>query len=56
MDKRGVDNRSNQQNPNHQPTGPGRSAGYQGAGTRSDLNNHANQSNPNSSAYQSSRK
>ena len=36
------DNRTNQCNPTHQPTGPGRSAGDGGAGTRADLNNHAN--------------
>ncbi|ODN01585.1 hypothetical protein Ocin01_05065 [Orchesella cincta] len=44
-------NRTNQCNPNHQPTGAGRSSGYQGAGTRSDLNNRSNQMNPNSTKY-----
>lgn len=45
------DNRTNQCNPTHQPTGPGRSAAYGGAGTRADLNNHANQMNPNNPSY-----
>lgn len=48
-------NRTNQCNPSHSPTGPGHQAGYQGNGGRSDLNNHANQMNPNNSAYSSSR-
>eukprot|EP01132_Coremiostelium_polycephalum_P003929 gene3929-4905_t len=41
------DNRSNQCNPNHKPSGPGRSSGYSGSGTKADLNNHSNQMNPN---------
>lgn len=45
--KAALDNRANQLNPNHVPSGPGRSAGYHGAGNRADLNNHANQLNPN---------
>lgn len=51
MDKQGQDNRANQCNPNHTPTGPGHLTGYQGEGTPSDLNNHANQLNPNNSNY-----
>ncbi|CAL8123987.1 unnamed protein product [Orchesella dallaii] len=45
-------NRTNQCNPNHQPTGQGRSSSYQGSGTRSDLSNHSNQMNPNNTRYQ----
>lgn len=41
------ENRTNQCNPTHKPTGPGHDAGYQGAGTKDDLDNHANQKNPN---------
>lgn len=52
LDKSSVDNRANQQNPNHHPTGPGRPAGYPGAGTKPDLNNHGNQMNPNNPKYQ----
>lgn len=44
-------NRTNQCNPNHQPSGPGRTAGYGGEGTKSDLNNHTNQENPNNTNY-----
>lgn len=40
-------NRTNQCNPTHKPTGPGHNAGYGGTGTKPDLNNHANQTNPN---------
>ncbi|KOC65028.1 hypothetical protein WH47_04618 [Habropoda laboriosa] len=41
MDKASKDNRANQCNPNHDKTGPGHKAGYQGAGTKADLDNHA---------------
>lgn len=51
-----IENRTNQCNPNHQPTGPGHQAGYQGAGTKPDLNNHANQLNPNNGLYQPPKK
>jgi len=47
MNKQTMDNKANQQNPNHSASGQGRAAGYRGAGTRADLNNHANQLNPN---------
>ncbi|EGG22624.1 hypothetical protein DFA_04754 [Cavenderia fasciculata] len=47
MDKQAQDNKSNQQNPNHPSTGPGRSSGYSGA--PSNLDNRANQMNPNQS-------
>jgi len=50
-----LDNRANQLNPNHIPSGPGRPAGYRGAGTAADLNNHANQLNLNNPAYKASR-
>lgn len=56
MDKGGSGNRTNQCNPTHTPTGPGRNSGYGGAGTRSDLNNHSNQMNPNNSNYGGGRK
>lgn len=48
MDK---DNRTNQCNPNHGPTGPGHQAAYGGAGTKADLDNHGNQLNPNHGQY-----
>lgn len=51
MDKPSQDNRANQINPNHEPTGQGKSHGYTGTGTTSDLNNHSNQMNPNNPAY-----
>lgn len=44
-------NRTNQCNPTHTPSGPGHSAPYGGTGTKSDLNNHSNQGNPNNSQY-----
>ncbi|KAF6206497.1 hypothetical protein GE061_017730 [Apolygus lucorum] len=53
MDKQAQDNRTKQCNPTHTPTGPGHAAGYQGAGTKSDVDNHANQLNPNNPQYQS---
>lgn len=49
-------NKTNQCNPSHTPSGPGRSANYQGSGTKPDLNNHANQMNSNNPSYRSSRK
>jgi len=51
LDKAALDNRANQLNPNHVPSGPGRPAGYRGLGTQTDLNNHANQMNPNNLLY-----
>lgn len=45
------DNRANQCNPNHGSTGPGHPAGYQGTGTKSDLDNHGNQKNTNNPQY-----
>ncbi|XP_063695805.1 uncharacterized protein LOC134827164 isoform X2 [Culicoides brevitarsis] len=44
-------NRTNQCNPTHKPTGPGHRAGYHGAGTKADLDNHADQLNPNNDKY-----
>ncbi|KAK9304457.1 hypothetical protein QLX08_004222 [Tetragonisca angustula] len=51
MDRKAVDNRANQRNPNHTPTGPGHKAGYHGTGTKADLDNHSNQMNPNNPLY-----
>uniref|UniRef100_T1L0S7 Uncharacterized protein n=1 Tax=Tetranychus urticae TaxID=32264 RepID=T1L0S7_TETUR len=48
-------NRTNQCNPTHMPSGKGHNAGYQGTGTKSDLDNHGNQMNPQNAAYASSR-
>ena len=46
-DKASMDNRSNQMNQNYQ----GHTSGYSGTGTKSDLNNHSNQLNPNSGKF-----
>lgn len=51
MDKATRDNRTNQSNPTHSPTGPGHQAGYTGTGTKSDLDNHSKQMNPNNPNY-----
>lgn len=40
-----AENRTNQCNPNHEPTGPGHKAAYEGAGTKDDLDNHSKQKN-----------
>lgn len=45
-------NRTKQCNPNHFPTGPGHQKGYQGDTSQNNLNNHANQNNPNNTLYQ----
>ncbi|OXA49874.1 uncharacterized protein LOC110854730 [Folsomia candida] len=45
--KAALDNKANQCNPNHGPTGKDRAAGYEGKGDEADLDNHANQLNPN---------
>ncbi|RWS03263.1 hypothetical protein B4U79_00699 [Dinothrombium tinctorium] len=50
MDKNQA-NRTNQCNPTHQKSGPGHQAGYHGAGTKADLDNRANQLNPNNPLY-----
>ncbi|CAG7678979.1 unnamed protein product [Allacma fusca] len=55
LDKASLDNRAKQLNPNNPASGPGRPAGYQGAGTKLDLDNHANQLNPNHPAFTASR-
>lgn len=39
-------NYTNQCNPNNQKTGPGRSGSYQGDRSQTNLDNHANQKNP----------
>jgi len=44
-------NKTNQCNPTHTPSGPGRDSGYTGAGTKADLDNHANQKNPNNPEF-----
>jgi len=44
-------NRTNQCNPNHQSTGQGRPAAYQGSQDRANVNNHGNQLNPNNERY-----
>jgi len=44
-------NRGNQCNPNHTPTGPGRQSAYQGSQERANVNNHGNQLNPNNQNY-----
>jgi hypothetical protein len=58
QNKTAQDNRANQQNPNHEATGPGLDLGYRygGKGTKSDLNNHANQMNPNNARYKAGKK
>jgi len=52
MDSKQQANRTNQCNPTHTPSGPGHQAGYKGDGTKADLDNHANQKNPNHPEYQ----
>lgn len=44
-------NRGNQCNPNHVPTGPGHKAGYQGDRSQANLDNRANQKNSNNDLY-----
>jgi len=44
-------NRANQCNPNHGPTGPGHNAGYGGTGGQADRDNRANQLNPNHAQF-----
>ncbi|CAD1476533.1 unnamed protein product [Heterotrigona itama] len=51
MDKKAASNRTNQCNPNHTSTGQGHKSGYYGTGTKADLDNHANQLNPNNQLY-----
>jgi len=55
MDK-GTGNRANQCNPTHTPSGPGRQSGYHGSGSKADLNNHANQLNPNHGQFKAGSK
>lgn len=45
------DNRSNQCNPNHAPTGPGRQGAYQGSQEKANRDNHGNQLNPNNERF-----
>lgn len=45
------ENRTDQCNPDHKPTGPGHEAGYKGTGTKEDKDNHGNQLNPNNPEY-----
>ncbi len=44
-------NRTNQCNPTHTPSGPGHKSGYDGTGIKVDLDNHANQKNPNNKIF-----
>lgn len=50
MDKKAIDNRANQRNPNYS-LGQGKGTGYHGTGTKQDLDNHSNQMNPNNPLY-----
>lgn len=57
MDKNTNDgNRTNQCNPNHEKTGPGRDHGYKGTGDKADLDNHGNQKNPTHTATKGGQK
>lgn len=56
MPNKGDANRPNQCNPNHQITGQGHPAAYQGKGDKADRDNHGNQLNPNNSQYGGGRK
>uniref|UniRef100_T1L0T4 Uncharacterized protein n=1 Tax=Tetranychus urticae TaxID=32264 RepID=T1L0T4_TETUR len=50
--------KTSQGNPIRNPIGPGHNwphTGYQGTGTKTDLDNHGKQMNPNNPAYSSSR-
>lgn len=52
MNRPGQDqNRANQCNPEHKQTGPGRPAGYQGSREKANLDNHAEQRNPNNEKF-----
>lgn len=46
MDKKTLDNKSNQQNPEHKSTGPGQDAGWKGNTDKASMDNKANQQNP----------
>lgn len=54
MDKSPQNNRVNQCNPTHSPTGPGHKAGYQGNTEKATMDNKANQGNPNNEATKGS--
>lgn len=45
-DRATQNNKTNQKNPDHKPSGPGAEAGYKGTGNQKDLDNHGNQLNP----------
>lgn len=49
-------NRTNQCNPNHLKSGPGRPAGYHGDASKAALDNHSNQLNPNNPLYRGGNK
>lgn len=51
MDKSAQANRTNQCNRDHKPSGPGHQAGYHGAGTKADLDNHSRQMNQQDSKF-----
>lgn len=46
MDKKTLDNKSNQQNPEHKSTGPGQDSGWKGNTDKASMDNKANQQNP----------
>lgn len=46
MDQQAKDNRTNQMNPTHKPSGPGHDAGYKGNPEKATMDNKANQQNP----------
>lgn len=56
MDKEAQDNRRDQCNKDHKPTGPGHDAGYPGKGDKPDLDNHSNQLNPNNPEHKDNKK
>lgn len=51
MDDQTKANRTNQKNPTHEPSGPGKKAGYQGSTEKSTMDNKSNVANPNNEAY-----
>lgn len=52
MNRPGQDqNRDNQCNPNHKQTGPGHPAAYQGSRDKANIDNHAQQLNPNNEKF-----
>lgn len=56
MDRREIDRRADQMNPNNTKTGPGHEAAYQGDRSKANIDNHAQQLNPNNPKYQAPKK